>query len=374
MAEANSLYIGLMSGTSVDSIDAALVDFSGGTLKLLGSFDLPYDSRIRQKIFELTKPSDNEIDRMGAMDRLLGKLFAKAVNHLLDESGYSATDIQAIGSHGQTIRHRPKGAGKSDGFSIQIGDPNTIAQLTGITTVADFRRRDIAAGGQGAPLTPTFHSELFGSDSEDRCILNIGGMSNLTYLPKDGAVLGYDTGPGNVLMDAWIRSFGKSNYDTNGEWAAAGSVNQELLQKLLSHSYFRMQAPKSTGREDFDLSWVTLALEQTITPLTPQDVQATLTELSAVTISDGLKNTCAPGTRIFICGGGVHNSLLFDRLKALLPTYSVATTDVLNLHPDWVEAVAFAWLAKRTLERKPGNLPSVTGASETLTLGGVYFA
>lgn len=374
MSEAKRLYIGLMSGTSVDSIDVALVDFSADQLQVKATFGLPYDERTRKKIFDLTRPGDNEIDRMGALDRQLGSLFAKAVNTLLAETGYTADDVAAIGSHGQTVRHRPQSAGTPDQFTLQIGDPNTIAQQTGITTVADFRRRDMAAGGQGAPLAPTFHQAMFSSSEQPRCILNIGGMSNVTYLPVDGRVVGFDTGPGNALMDAWIHSFGSHNYDKGGAWAADGRVNRELLEKLLSHSFFRMKPPKSTGREDFNLSWVNAAVEQTITPLTPQDTQATLTELTAITISDALKVTCVEGTQVFVCGGGVHNTHLFNRLQQLMPEFTLDTTEALNLHPDWVEAVAFAWLAKRTLERLPGNLPSVTGASEPLVLGGVYFA
>lgn len=374
MAEAKSLYIGLMSGTSADSIDAGLVEFSNNSFDLIATYDLPYNPRTRQKIFDLTRPGDNEIDRMGALDRQLGMLFAKAVNALLQENNLHPSQITAIGSHGQTVRHRTHSAGTPEQFSLQIGDPNTIAQMTGITTVADFRRRDMAAGGQGAPLAPTFHHAMFSSRDENRCILNIGGMANITYLPNDGQVLGYDTGPGNALMDSWINKFGSKRYDKNGEWAAEGKVNNELLNKLCSHSFFRMASPKSTGREDFNLNWLSQALEETITPLTPQDVQLTLTELTAKTIADAIKHTCQPGTAIYGCGGGVHNTILFNRLKSLLPDYSLATTAALNLHPDWVEAVAFAWLAMRTLNRLPGNLPAVTGAGEALILGGVYYA
>ncbi|WP_075186595.1 anhydro-N-acetylmuramic acid kinase [Teredinibacter haidensis] len=374
MSEANRLYIGLMSGTSVDSIDAALVEFSDNALNLIGTLDLPYEERTRKKIFDLTRPGENEIDRMGALDKQLGLLFAHAVNQLLVKTGYGAADICGIGSHGQTIRHRPRSAGTPDQFTLQIGDPNTIAQLTGITTVADFRRRDMAAGGQGAPLAPTFHNEMFTSKEESRCILNIGGMSNVTYIPKAGPVIGFDTGPGNVLMDAWISSFGSHNYDEDGAWAKQGTVNQELLQKLLSHSFFRMTAPKSTGREDFDISWVSSNIEQTMTPFSPQDVQATLTELTAISIANALAAICEDNTHVFVCGGGAHNTHLFERLKALMPRFKLDTTDALNLQPDWVEAVAFAWLAMRTLERKPGNIPAVTGASQELILGGVYYA
>ncbi len=376
MSEADSLYIGLMSGTSADSIDAVLVDFSNNSLELVGTFALPYETRMRSRIFELTKPSDNEIDRMGAVDIALGKLFAKATISLLQQTGTAASAVRAIGSHGQTIRHRPQSTSTAaEPFSLQIGDPNTIAEQTGITTVADFRRRDMAAGGQGAPLTPAFHKEMFSHSQQARCILNIGGMANVTYLPTDGSVIGFDTGPGNVLMDAWIHSFGTSRFDHDGTWAASGHVNQELLQKLLSHSYFRLPAPKSTGREEFDLSWVNTVVEQTMTPLSPQDVQATLAELTAVSISDALKNSCEEGTRVFICGGGMHNKYLIKRLSRLLaPAYPVASTEALNLHPDWVEAVAFAWMAMRTLQRKPSNLPPVTGASEPVILGGVYYA
>ncbi|WP_018414374.1 anhydro-N-acetylmuramic acid kinase [Teredinibacter turnerae] len=374
MAEAKSLFIGLMSGTSADSIDAGLVEFSEKSFRLLATYDLPYDPRTRQKIFDLARPGDNEIDRMGALDRQLGMLFAKAVNQLLEENQLQPAQITAIGSHGQTIRHRTHSAGTPEQFSLQIGDPNTIAQLTGITTVADFRRRDMAASGQGAPLAPTFHHAMFSSQQENRCILNIGGMANITYLPSDGSVLGYDTGPGNALMDAWINKFGTKRFDKNGEWAGDGKINHELLDTLLSHSFFKMPAPKSTGREDFNVHWVNQAVEATITPFTPQDVQATLTELTAITIADAIRHSCVTGTHIYACGGGVHNSVLFARLAELLPGYALSTTDDLGLHPDWVEAVAFAWLAMRTLNKLPGNLPAVTGADQPLILGGVYFA
>jgi len=363
-------FIGLMSGTSLDSIDAALVDLSQG-FKLLASHSTPITDALRERILKLTQPGDNEIELMGRLDTELARSFATAVLELLHKCNLSVDQIQAIGSHGQTLRHRPEA-----GFTLQIGDPSLITELTGITTVADFRRRDIAAGGQGAPLVPAFHHALFSQAGTNRIIINIGGMANLTLLPGniDKPVTGFDTGPGNVLMDSWIAQHLNLPYDADGNWARQGRVLPDLLQQLLREPFFQQPAPKSTGRELFNMEWLSRHLAAQPHTTEPCDVQATLTELTAVTIADAVANQPLSNPDLFLCGGGSHNALLKERLQALLPDHAIDTTEALGLDPDWVEAAAFAWLASRALEKRSGNLPAVTGASGERILGGIYLA
>lgn len=366
----SELYIGLMSGTSADAIDAALVDLETHP-RLLDHFSLPLPENLRSRLTQLQTPMSGELDLAGELDWQLGELFADAALALLEKSSFSAADIRAIGSHGQTIRHRPPSAGIR-GFSWQIGDPNLIAQKTGITTVADFRRRDMALGGQGAPLVPAFHKALFHSPEKDRILINIGGIANITWLGRNGEVRGFDTGPGNCLMDSWVLQHQRRAYDDDGRWANQGSVNHALLAKLLSYSYFSLKAPKSTGREEFNLQWLEEYL-QASPPLAPQDVQASLLELTAGSISEAIKPILiATNTEIYVCGGGAYNSRLIQRLQEMLTGNQVSTTQELGLAPDWIEAMAFAWLAQQTLEGKPGNLCKVTGASEQTILGGIF--
>lgn len=368
------LYIGLMSGTSVNSIDAALIDFTGNELKIVASHEHDIPLEIKHKILEVCTPGENEIEKTGDLDRALGILFAHATDQLLGEAGVSPDDVKAIGSHGQTIRHHPKGVLSDLGFSTQIGDPNTIASLTGITTVADFRRKDVALNGHGAPLAPAFHQDSFSHPEITRCIINIGGMANVTYLPAEKdhdseTIFGFDTGPGNVLMDTWITlEIGKS-YDKNGEWAKSGTVNNSLLRTLLSYPYFSLGYPKSTGREEFNKQWLLGHIDK---ELAPEDIQATLLELTARSISEAVKKHCSKANELYVCGGGAHNEYLMSRIQANCPSKKLATTEELNIHPDWVEACAFAWLAKRTMERLPGNLPEVTGATRPAILGGIF--
>jgi len=366
----STYFIGLMSGTSLDSIDAVLVDLAQG-FKLLASHSTPISGALRDRILTLTQPGENEIELMGRLDTELARTFAAAVLELLQKCNLSADQIQAIGSHGQTLRHRPE-----VGFTLQIGDPSLITELTGITTVADFRRRDIAAGGQGAPLVPAFHHALFSQAGVDRIIINIGGMANLTLLPgdTDRPVTGFDTGPGNVLMDSWISQHLNQPYDADGNWARQGKVLPDLLQHLLCEPFFQQPAPKSTGRELFNMAWLSRHLAPSIETMDPCNIQTTLTELTAITIADAVSNQplCKPD--LYLCGGGSHNTLLKERLQALLPNHSIDTTESLGLDPDWVEAAAFAWLASRALEKKSGNLPAVTGASGERILGGIYMA
>lgn len=365
------LYIGLMSGTSADAVDAVLVDFAQ-TSQLVAHYSAPHPAEIRQQIHALTLPGDNEIDRMGALDTCLGKIFAQACSELLANAGISPHQICAIGSHGQTIRHRPPGSAEG-AFTLQIADPNLIAELTGITTVADFRRRDMAVGGQGAPLVPAFHRAMFHSQGKDRVIVNIGGMANITWLPARGQVLGFDTGPGNVLMDGWIHSYSGATYDKNGDWAASGKVHEGLLADLLADPYFALPAPKSTGRESFNRAWLDRSLAALEEQPTPADVQATLLEVTAVTIAESIGRLGDSAKEVYVCGGGTYNSTLMSRLQELLSNDKVTSTAALGVDPQWMEAMAFAWLAQQTIERKPGNLCAVTGATREVILGGVYY-
>jgi anhydro-N-acetylmuramic acid kinase len=366
----SNLYIGLMSGTSADAIDAVLVEF-GAQPRLIAKYSEPLSNAIRQQIHALALPAANEIDRMGALDIDLARLFANTSLKLLDQANILPDQVIAIGSHGQTIRHRPPGSPEGC-FTLQIGDPNTIAELTGITTVADFRRRDIAAGGQGAPLVPAFHRAIFQTPEQHRVIVNIGGMANLTWLPKLGLTLGFDTGPGNALMDEWTLLHTGKRYDESGAWAATGKINQELLNRLLQHSFFALAAPKSTGREAFNRQWLDQALAGINIPA--NDVQATLLELTAITISDAITALSTESKAVFVCGGGAYNSHLMRRLQALLTRDKLDTTATLGVNPQWVEAMAFAWLAQQTMSRQPVNLKEVTGANREVILGGVYYA
>jgi anhydro-N-acetylmuramic acid kinase len=373
MTEQRELYIGLISGTSVDCIDAVLVDFSTPQPHFLQTLGHAIPGELKSRLYQLMTPGDGEIDRMGIMDQQLGQLFADAVLQLLDKAGVSPAAVKAVGSHGQTIRHRPPGELEA-AFTLQIGDPNLIAERSRITTVADFRRRDMAAGGQGAPLVPAFHRAVFHSPRVDRIILNIGGIANLTILPRDGEVLGFDTGPGNGLMDGWIRLHKQLDFDADGRWAGEGTVHAGLLQTLLMHPYFGRPAPKSTGKEMFTLNWLKSAVDQ-FPGVEPEDVQATLLELTAATISNHIDaSSMAGNAEIFVCGGGAYNGRLMARLRELLPPHRIGTTEELGIPPDWVEAGAFAWLAKQTLARRPGNMPSVTGATREVVLGSVYYA
>ncbi|MBV1874550.1 MAG: anhydro-N-acetylmuramic acid kinase [Gammaproteobacteria bacterium] len=364
------LYIGLMSGTSIDSIDAALVSFYQGKTQVLGFHEHPIPSKVRLSIESLCLPGDNEIDRSGSLSHELGLIFADAALTLLSQQKVAPGKVLAIGSHGQTIRHRPQ---TSHPFTLQIGDPSTIAYHTGITTVADFRSKDIAAGGQGAPLVPAFHSAQFHHKERPRIILNIGGIANITRLPADNnqALIGLDTGPGNTLMDYWCNKHLQRPFDNHGLWARSGHLDKTLLDRFLQHQYFQRQGPKSTGREEFSSLWLNDIL-QDFAELSPETVQCTLCELSAQSISNTIKQYTNPSFEIIICGGGAKNKLLTERLKALLPSYILSTSAHYGISIDAVEAAAFAWLAQQTLKALPGSRSSVTGAKKDLILGGIY--
>lgn len=360
-------FIGLMSGTSLDSIDAVLVSFDEGTPTLHARQSTPLPDAVRQQTLQLNTPGPDEIEQLADLDPELGRLFASASLALLEAQQLKPAQVRAIGSHGQTLRHRP-----AKGYSLQIGDPNIIAELTGITTVADFRRRDLAAGGQGAPLVPAFHQECFHSSAHDRILVNIGGMANITLLPADTAktVIGYDTGPGNVLIDTWIQQQRDLPYDKGGAWAASGKVIDSLLNHWLSEPFFSAPYPKSTGRELFNADWF---LRHIQTQIRPEDIQATLTELTARSIALAIQQHDLKTPEVYLCGGGSHNTLLKQRLEHHLG-FSIQSTAVLGLDPDWVEACAFAWLAYRTVNHQSGNLAAVTGARGERILGGIYLA
>lgn len=373
----NPLFIGLMSGTSVDSIDAALLEFSSNNQpKLIATHSHAIPQAIQQLVHALCQPGANEIETMGRLDRSLGALFAEAAIALVSKTQYSNEDISAIGSHGQTIRHRPSPSPDTvPSFSLQIADPNTIAQLTGITTVADFRRRDIAAGGQGAPLTPAFHRAICQEQTEACVILNLGGIANLTVVANNEIVSGFDTGPANTLLDGWIQRHKEQQFDDGGQWASTGQCQPALLNQLKAHPYFALAPPKSTGREQFNLQWLDAVLADTVVQhVSTEDVQATLTQLSCDTMAAQLLALPDEVKTVYCCGGGTHNRFLLAQLAAACPNHRIVTTEALGIDPDWLEAAAFAWLAKQALANQAVDLGNATNADQAAILGGIYLA
>ena len=361
------LFLGLISGTSVDGIDAALVAFDPAP-RLVFGHTYPLDAALAQDVLRRSQAdASTTLDDIGRLDTRLGQAFAQVALAALADAGVAASQVTAIGSHGQTLRHDPRGAAP---FTQQLGDANIIAEATGITTVADFRRRDVAAGGQGAPLMPAFHAAVMHSPEEDRAILNLGGIANLTLLPRQGEVRGFDTGPANGLMDAWCMRHRGLPYDRDAAFAREGRVHDALLARLLAEPWFAQPPPKSTGRDQFQLAW--LQSHRDNEAIAPADVQATLCELTAVTVADGLRATLPGARRLLACGGGVHNPLLMQRLAHRLPGVSVASTASIGLDPDFIEAAGFAWLARETLAGRPGNLPGVTGARGLRVLGAIH--
>ncbi len=358
------LVIGLMSGTSLDGVDAALVDMTSGTPAVRDTAYLPYPAELRAALLALHQPGADELHQASLLSQQLARIYAAAVNTLLARNGLPANAVRVIGCHGQTVRHQP-----GQGYTIQLNNPALLAELTGISVIGDFRSRDIAAGGQGAPLVPAFHAALFRDDRQHRIILNIGGIANLTSLKPGTATHGFDCGPGNMLLDAWAQRHLGQAYDAGGAWAATGKVLETLLSKLLGHPFFAAQPPKSCGREEFNLDWVTTCLDG---KEAPADVQTTLLALTATSIQQAVLRWCSGADELYVCGGGAHNAVLMNNLAELLPQTRVQNTDALGLPADWVEAVAFAWLAWRTLQGLPGNLPEVTGASGARVLGAIY--
>jgi len=373
------LFLGLISGTSADGIDAALVAFDGddahARCQLLAARTSTWDDDLRARLVDLGQGGDcNSLDELGSLDVLVAEAFADASLALLEQAGVAAGDVRAIGSHGQTVRHRPlaRAFGRPAPFTMQIGDGNVIAERTGITTVADFRRRDVAAGGHGAPLLPALHAALLSSRDEARAVLNLGGIANLTLLPRAGAVRGFDTGPANALMDAWCQRHTGAAFDAGGAFAAQGQVDDALLASLRAEPWFALPPPKSTGREQFHLAWLEARLQGE--PRAPADVQATLLELTAASVADALLANQPDTVRVLACGGGVRNPRLLAALAARLPGMRVESTAAHGVDPDFVEAMGFAWLARQALAGLPGNLPTVTGARGPRILGAIFQA
>lgn len=353
-----------MSGTSLDGVDAALVDLSQAAPILIASHYQPYAQPLKDALLDLHQPAHNELHQAQLISIQLAHEYAKATHTLLSQAGHAAEQVQAIGCHGQTIRHRPE-----HGYSMQLNNPALLAELTGIHVVSDFRSRDIAAGGQGAPLVPAFHDRVLRHPSVHRVIVNIGGIANLTDLSPTGTPIGFDTGPGNLLMDAWIAKHQGKNYDKNGAWAASGKVIPALLQKLLAETFFHSTPPKSTGRDLFNLAW----LERHLNGMEiAADVQATLLALTGDSIADAIQHHCPGAEEIYLCGGGAHNHSLLTYLRRVLPQHLIQDTEVLGIASDWMEAIAFAWLAQQALHLRHANLPAVTGAKHSCVLGAIY--
>jgi len=359
----STLYIGLMSGTSLDGVDGALADFADGAMSTLASAYIPFPARLREELMLLQASGINEIEREALAANELARHYAACVDTLLQESGRQPGEIRAVAVHGQTIRHRPE-----LGFTRQTNNPALLAELTGIDVIADFRSRDIAAGGQGAPLVPAFHQAIFGLAGRTRVVANIGGIANISILQGDGRVTGFDTGPGNALMDIWVKRHLGKEYDENGAWAASGKLIPELLNEMLAEPYFGLPAPKSTGRDLFHSEW----LENKLAAhkgAAPEDIQYTLTKLTAITLA----NACPETDALYICGGGAYNTTLLKEISlALNNKTKVESTNAQGIAPNHVESLAFAWLGYRFNERLAGNLPSVTGASGERILGALY--
>jgi len=374
-----NLYVGSITGTSVDGLDIALLDLTDG-IELLAASTTEFPESLRATLLALGQPGQDNLDEIGAVDAMLGSFTGNAILNFLERLAIPPDQITAIGSHGQTIRHRPDLAHP---FTWQIGDPNRIAELTGITTVADFRRRDMAAGGQGAPLVPAFHEALFRTSEESRVLLNVGGISNITWLPADPtiSVTGFDTGPGNGLLDAWHARHNDAPYDADGAWARTGQTVPALLSKLMADPYLDRAPPKSTGREVFNLAW--LEQQADLNERVPEDVQRTLLEFTAASVVDAMRRWAQPADRLVVCGGGRHNGFLMERLAVLagVPVQALGSEMLANeasgsesmaFDGDALEAAAFAWLAARRLDHLPGNAAAVTGASGPRVLGAVY--
>lgn len=354
-------YIGLMSGTSLDGVDGVLTTFSGQQQMAT----VPFPAPLKHELMALQSAGANEIHREAMAANALVALYAACVHALLHSARISAAQVRAIGAHGQTIRHLP-----ASGYTRQINNPALLAELTGIDVIADFRSRDVAAGGQGAPLVPAFHQAVFGSNTETRVVANIGGISNISILKSDGSVTGFDTGPGNLLMDGWINQHQGAAFDEDGRWAASGTPDATLLQALLAEPFLALPPPKSTGRDLFHAQWLAAKL-QNLPALRAEDVQATLTAFTATSLADAIRRSAADAAGVYVCGGGARNTYLMRLLQEAL-TMPVAPTDALGVASGAVEGLAFAWLAARFCDRLPGNLPAVTGARGSRILGALY--
>ena len=358
------LYIGMMSGTSMDGVDAVIAELDGDSCHVRHTYSIPYSAELRAALLDLHTPAHNELELAASAANQLAHLYAETVRALLASAYVDKSRIRAIGCHGQTIRHRPE-----LGFTLQLGNAALLAELLDMTVVADFRSRDVAAGGQGAPLVPAFHQAVFAHPQANRAVINIGGIANITDLPSAGEVRGFDSGPGNMLMDAWTEKHLGERYDAGGRWAATGVVIEKLLQQWLQYPYFSASPPKSTGRDSFNMAWLEQHLEDAYAP---EDVQRTLLELTARSIANAINDFCDNVDEAYICGGGAHNTLLLERLQELLPAIKIRLSDSLGIGVNWVEAAAFAWLAQQCMEGKPANLPAVTGAKGPRILGAIY--
>lgn len=365
----STLYIGLISGTSADGIDAALLDTSDGRLQVVHALTTAYPESLREHVLGLASAGQFQPEDLGQTDRVLGRSFANAALALLDAAGLKAKDISAIGLHGQTIRHRPA---LQEPFTWQIGDPNQVVTLTGITTVADFRRRDMALGGQGAPLVPAFHQAAFAAETETRVVLNLGGIANLTVLEPGDGVSGFDTGPANCLLDQHVARDRQEPFDRDGGWAARGQPSEPLLKQLLSDPYFALPPPRSTGPEYFNLQWLAAHQQAAGLAESDADLQATLAELTVRSVADAVRKHAPDARLLIVCGGGVRNTDLLKRLARALPGLQISSASLLGIDADYVEAAAFAWLAQRTLAGLPGNVPAATGARGAAILGAIY--
>jgi anhydro-N-acetylmuramic acid kinase len=366
------LFAGLMSGTSLDGVDGVLLEVSGPSLAVLAHVSVPMPASLSGEMLALNSAGPNELHRAALAANALVRIYAQVISELLEKTGLDKSAVTAIGAHGQTVRHQPH-VFDGTGYTLQLNNPALLAELTGIDVVADFRSRDVAAGGQGAPLVPAFHQSVFGVTGKTVAALNIGGISNLTVIGPEleDDVLGFDCGPGNVLMNAWCQRHLGAPFDAEGNWAATGSVHAGLLEALLQEPYFMQLAPKSTGRDLFNIDWLDRRLEG-FRLVSSVDVQATLTELTAVTCANDVRLYAANSERLIVCGGGAFNAHLIDRLQAHLPLVSVRSSDVSGLPPQQVEAAAFAWLAHKAVHRKSASLKSVTGARGARILGAVY--
>jgi anhydro-N-acetylmuramic acid kinase len=359
-------YVGLMSGTSLDGVDAVLADLGAGAPRLLGHCHHAFTPALKTELASLNHPGANELHRAARASNELSRVYAAAIEALLAQCSLVPAKVSAIGCHGQTVRHQP-----ADGYTLQLVNGSLLTELTRIDVVCDFRSRDIAAGGEGAPLVPAFHRAVFAGPATHRVIVNIGGIANLTDLPRGGAVTGFDCGPGNLLLDAWTQQHLGQSFDRDGAWAQVGSVIPALFARFCANEYFHRAPPKSTGRETFNLEWLGRQLDGTEKP---RDVQATLLALTAQVIADAIARFCTGAAEVYLCGGGARNTALTRLITTLLAPRPVAATDALGVNAEHVEALAFAWLAQQTLNSRTGNLPAVTGARNARILGAIYRA
>ena len=361
----SSLLFGVMSGTSLDGIDIVLINQNSKTLKIIEFIQIPYKMSIKKEFLSLHTEQHSDLERSIHLSLFHAKITANGIKNILKKYKLHTKDIKCIGYHGQTIRHYPQ-----SGYSIQLGNANLLAELTNITVVSDFRNRDIVAGGQGAPLVPAFHNEFFFKKNKNRIIINIGGISNITCLPANKKIIGFDCGPGNILLDIWVKIQRNKNFDNQGRWAKSGKLIEDLLLNFQKDPFFKKRPPKSTGRELFNIDWLN---KFDIKNYPPEDIQRTLLELTAVTINVSIKKFCSSTNEIYICGGGSKNKFLIERLEAVTGV-NIDTTDKLNIPSQQVEAIAFAWLAKKCIQKQSNNSPTITGSSGSKILGAIHYS